>query len=287
MTADARHRPGPAARPEARTVGSALGWTALAIFVAVLSAMLHLATPVGRAAAADGFAALLSSRVRGTAHVGSITRLDPGGVELHDFTITSPSGERVLTTERLAGEIAWMESLRRGGLVLTPCELEGGSMRLTRGPSDQIDLVFSMEVPDDRVMIPLELRDVRLARQTMTLALPGVPGAVEMRDVHGLADMTIDHQFVARLSQLRGYLNVPVVHIGFRHLGGRLQSDDPSPLVVRLKLDLEVADPSMEIRYHAPGAVGHRGSAGLGIELGADVPDEQHIGRPRETAARD
>jgi hypothetical protein len=105
-----------------------------------------------------------------------------------------------------------------------------------------------------------------------------------MRNVYGLADMTIGHQFSCRMDQVHGYMNLPVVHVGFERLEGRILSDDATPLVVRLVLDLEVADPSMEVRYRDPLVVGRAGSGTVSIELGVDVPDAQHIGTPRRTA---
>jgi hypothetical protein len=250
-----------------------LGWMSIALLTLVVSAILHLATPLGRAAAADGLAKVLTSRVRGTAHVGEVTRLDFDGIEMRDFTVTSPTGERVLAAERMETEFAFGESLRRGAIVLTPCELEGGEMRITHGPRDQIDLIYSMEVPDDRFTVPVEIRDIRLIRQTMIMGLPGLPGRIEMKNVHGLADMKLGHQFSARMDQVRGIVNVPIVDVGFERLNGRLRSDDRIPMVVRMVLDLDVAEPSMEIRYAAPRAIGEQGEPGLGIELGVDVPE--------------
>jgi hypothetical protein len=259
----------------------ALGWASLFGLVTTLSAFVHLGTRVGRAAATDLAELLMNSRIRGTSRIGAITRLDFDGVEMVDLTVTSPAGEQVISADRLTAELAFVESLRRGAVVLTPCELEGGTMRVTRGPRDQISLVSTLEVPDDRFMIPVELRDIHLLHQTMVFHLPPVPISVEMANVYGLVDMHLGHEFTARMDQVHGYVSFPVVHIGFRGLNGRLRSDDAQPLVVRMLLDLEVSDPSMAIHYAAPGAVDREGGGSMSIELGVDVPDGSGIATRR------
>ena len=257
----------------ASQVRAAALWAVLACLALPVSVLAHLAMPVGRAAAADLAEGLLNSRIRGVAHIGAITRLDFDGVEMRDLSVVSPAGERVISADRMTAEFAFIESLRRGAIVLTPCELEGGEMRVTRGPRDQIALVSAMEVPSDRFAIPIELDDIRLLRQTMIFGLPGVPGELEMSEVYGLVDMTLGHTFEARMDQVHGYVNFPIVHVGFERLSGRLRSDDLRPLVIRMVLDLEVAQPSLEMTYTAPGALGREGGGNLGLELGVDVPD--------------
>ena len=258
-----------------------LGWIALGSLALTLAAFLHLATPLGRAAATDLSESIMNSRIRGVSHIGAITRLDFDGVEMVDLTVTAPDGEQVISADRMTAEFAFIESVRRGAVVLTPCDLEGGTMVVSRGPEDQINLVHTLEVPDDRWMIPVQIQDIRLLHQTMVFHLPPIPVSVEMSDVYGLVDMELGHQFSARMDGVRGYVNVPVVHIGFMDLSGRILSDDARPLVVRMRLELEVADPSMRITYAAPSAVGRAGGGGMGIELGADMPDPLGIASAR------
>lgn len=259
-----------------------LAWFALIATAVTLSAFAHLATDTGRAAVADLMGPMLSGRIRGTAEVGGVSRLDFDGVEMTDFHVTSPGGERVISADRVVAEFAFLESLERGAVVLTPATMDGGEMRVTRGPEDRIDLVWAMEIPDDRVSIPVEIRDIHMMNMTMVFALPGVPGEVEMADVSGLVDMSLGHRFHCRMDRVQGFVNIPIVHIGFNRLEGRISSDVATPLVVRMALDLEVADPSMEIRYHAPATVGGDEGGHLSISLGADVPDEHHVATPRE-----
>jgi len=266
-----------------RTFGTACLWCGAIAITLMLSAALHLSTGLGHAAAAEMMGLLLSSRIRGTAHVDEVTRLG-FDLELRGFRVTAPSGTRVISVDRLSTTFHLGESLERGAIVLSPCELEGGGMRISRGPRDQIDLVYAMEVPEDRFMPDVQIRDIRLLHQTMTFALPGVPGEVELANVHGLADMTLGHQFSCRMDQVNGYANIPIVHIGFERLSGRILSDHATPLIVRLVLDLEIADPSMEIRYHAPRVVGRQGEGSMSIELGVDVPDEHRIATRRRLA---
>ncbi len=267
---------GPRSRRALRGLGAACG----VALVLALSLVLHLATPLGHAAAADAFGAILTSRIRGTAHVDAVTQLGID-LEMRGFTVTAPSGERVIAADRMATHFDLGASLRRGAVVLTPTVLEGGEMRVTRGPGGQIALVDAMEVPDDRVMIPVEIADIRLQHQTMVMALPPIAGSVTMANVSGLVDMSLGHEFRCRMDRVHGYVNIPVVHVGFHGLNGQIVSDSATPLDVRMALDLEVADPTMEIRYRAPGAVGREGAPGTSISLGADVPDEGHVATSR------
>ncbi len=262
-------------------------WSLGALVVFVASALLHLATPLGRTAAADMAEGVVSSRIRGTMQVGAMPRLDFDGVEMRDVVVTSPAGERVIWVSRMTAEFAFLESLSRGAVVMTPCVLEGGHMRISRGPRDQIALVHALEVPADRFMIPVQVRDIRLRHQRVVFDLPGVPFEIEMAEVFGLVDMGLGHQFRARMDQVTGHVNFPVVNVGFERLSGRIQSDDARPLIVQMVLDLEVAHPSMEIAYSAPGVVGRAGSPGLGIELGVDVPDRSGIATRGEVARAD
>jgi len=255
---------------------------ALAI-TATLSAMLHLSTGLGHAAAADMMGMLLSSRVRGTATIDEVTHLGLD-MEMRGFRVVSPGGVEVISVDRVTTTFHPWDSIARRAIVLYPCDLEGGAMRISRGPADQIDLVHAMEVPDDRFMIDVQIRDIRLLQPTVSFALPGVPVEVQLANVYGLADATLGHQFVCRVDRVNGYVNIPIVHLGFRGLNGRIRSDDATPLVVRMALELEVADPTMEVRYRAPGAVGREGGGSLSIELGADVPDEGHVATRRRVA---
>lgn len=236
------------------------------------SVLLHLSTTLGRAAAADLTAEVVNSRIRGTLHVGSITRLDFGGVEMRDVHIASPAGEEVMSADRMSARFAFGQSIRRRALVLSGCEMEGGGMHITRGPRGQIALVDALEVPADRFTIPVEFPDVRLIGQTFHMALPGLPLELEMRDVGGPIDLTLGHSFSTQMHRLRGFVNFPVVHIGFSRLSGRMRSGSAQPLVARLVLDLEVADPGMEMTYSAPGAVGAAGDPHASLALASDVP---------------
>lgn len=256
-----------------RRILRALGWIALVSVAMTSSAFVHLATPTGRAAATSIAEGIMNTRIRGVSHIGAITRLDFDGVEMKDLTVTAPDGEQVISADRMRAEFAFLDSLTRGALVLTPCELEGGTMVVSRGPDDQINLVHTLEVPDDRFMIPVQIRDIRLLHQTMVFHLPPIPVSVQMANVYGLVDMELGHQFSARMDQVHGYVNIPVVHIGFMGLNGRILSDDARPLIVRMMLDLDVADPSMRIAYSAPRAIGRDGGGHMTVELGADVPN--------------
>jgi hypothetical protein len=286
-------RSAPVSPPRARSsatagvrVRNAILWALLASVALTLAVFLHLSTALGRQAMADTMGPMLSSRIRGTARVGSVTRLDFDGIEMRDFTVTSPGGERVIAANRVETSFAYATSLEEGMVVMAPSVMEGGEMRITRGPEDQIDLVYAMEVPDDRFMPEVAIRDIRMQAMTMVFALPGVPGEVEMANVYGLCDMTLGHRFYARMDRVNGYVNIPVVHVGFNRLNGRITSDHATPLVVRMALDLEVAEPTMEIRYHAPATVaGGNGDGHLSIGLGADVPDERTISDHRLDAA--
>lgn len=254
----------------------ALGWALFSAVIVLAVLVAHLSTPLGRAAVAQGAGNLLSSRIRGTAHIGSVTALSLSGIAMRDVVITAPGGERVISARRWEAGFAFEDSWNRGILLLAPSRLEGGSMRLTAGPGDRIELIHAMEVPDDRFMWPVEVADLSLSDLSIVFALPGVPLEVEMRDVSGVIDMQLGHRFHCRMDRLGGYVNVPIVHVGFSRLSGRLSSDVATPLVVRMALDLEVAEPTMEVRYRLTRGDRARGGH-MEIRLGADVPDARHL----------
>lgn len=254
-------------------IARALRWVVLVGLVLTVSALLLLATPLGRAAATDIAQSVMNGRIRGTSHIGSIARLDFDGVDMRDITVDSASGERVIAIDRMTAEFAFIESLRRGAVVLTPVVLDGGTMRITQGPRDQIALVDALTVPSDRFMVEVQLRDIRMLHQRVIFQLPPIPFEVELDDVHGLTDMSMSHEFHARMDRVGGFVNFPVVHLGFRDLSGRIESADRRPLVVAMVLELEVADPSMRITYTAPGAIAQEGGGTMSIELGEGTPD--------------
>ena len=256
-----------------RRVARALRWAAVVGLVLGVSALLFLATPLGRAAAAHIAQTIMNTRIRGTSHIGSIARLDFDGVDMRDITVDSPSGERVIAADRMTAEFAFIESLRRGAVVLTPVVLDGGTMRITRGPRDQIALVDALTVPSDRFMVELQLRDIHMLHQRVIFRLSPIPFDVELDDVHGLTDMSISHEFHARMDRVGGFVNFPIVHLGFRDLSGRIESANRRPLVVAMVLELEVADPAMRIAYTAPGPIAQEGSGIMSIELGYGVLD--------------
>lgn len=275
MTPHARNR------HRGRRVLEALAWTAVALALLTASALVHLASRVGRAACADALAVLLTSRVLGASHIGAVTRLDFDGIEMRDVLVTAPDGEPVASMDRVSGDFAFGESLSRRAFVLTGCEMDGGEVRITRGPTDQINLIRALEVPDDRWTLPVEMRDIRLLDLTTLMSLPGLPGEMDVADVYGLADLTIGHVFSLRLDRVHGYASFPIADVGFDSLNGRLRGHDLQPLVLRMILDLEVADPAMEVRYLAPRAIGRDGEGHARIEIGADVPDASGVATRR------
>lgn len=251
-----------------------IGLVVVGILALAASAVLHLATARGRLAARDAIVAGMNSRIRGTASIDALTRFDLGGIEFAGFRVTAPSGTVVLEVDRMAAELALLEGLSTGRVLLRPCTLEGGTIRLTRGPRDQIDLIHAFEVPADRAMPVMELRGIRMRNVAISLDLPGAPSA-RMADVSGLAAMSIGHTFALRMDRVRGYVDLPALHVGFDRFSGRLRSDTREPLRVTMVLDLAVVHPGLRIRYLAPRVVGEDGEPGLSIDLGVDV-DEEH-----------
>lgn len=250
-----------------------LGLTLVGIVALAASAVLHLATDPGRLAVRDMIVAAMNSRIRGTASIAAVRRFDLGGVELEGFEVVSPRGTTVIQAGHMEAELGLLEIFRSGHILLTPCTLSDGTMRITRGPRDQIDLIYALEVPEDRWMPIVDVHDIVLRNLTMVFDLPGAP-RVEMADVSGLVDMSLGHTFSCRLDRVRGYVNIPVLHVGFAHLFGRLRGHVRMPLRVAMILDLEIAHPSMRISYVAPRVVGGEGDPALSIELGVDVPDD-------------
>lgn len=251
-----------------------IGLMVVGTFSLVVSAVLHLGTARGRLAARDAIVAEMNSRIRGTATIDAVTRFDPWGIELAGFRVTAPGGTVVLDVHRMEAELALVEGLRAGHILLTPCTLDGGTMRLTRGPRDQIDLIHAFEVPVDRLVPAVELRGIRMRNVTWFLDLPGSP-SVRMANVSGLATMSIGHTFAVRFDGIDGYVDLPALHVRFERLSGRLRSDAREPLRVTMVLDLAVVQPGLRIRYVAPRVVGEDGDPGLRIDLGVDV-DHEH-----------
>lgn len=233
----------------------------LALVALLVSVRIHLATDLGREAARDGMAAFLSSRIRGTVHIGEITRLDPTTLTLSDFRITAPDGETVIRTEHMGGFFQWGALVEHGVLKLAPCYFDRAEIWLSaRGPDRQVNLVHAMEVPDGRWTIPLEMNDIELVENVLHIDLPGKP-PVTMRDVNGFADLHVGHLFEWRMDRNRGYADLAPIKAGFRHMSGRLRSDHAHPLVVQMLLDLEIAEPGAKLDYHVPALVGERGRA--------------------------
>jgi hypothetical protein len=256
--------------------GLAIGLAALAFLVLALlaisaSAIVHLATPLGREAARDGFVAYLSSRIRGTAHVDEMTHLDFDGMEVRNFWVTAPNGERVIQVDRMAGRFDFGEVFKTGYIQMIDSVFDVGTVRITEGPGGQVNLVHAMEVPDDRWVIPVQLRDIRLIDQTMIVSLPGKP-AVTMREVHGLADLHVGHRFLWRMDQNRGWVDLPLgIEGGFRHMSGRLQSDNVRPLIVQMLLDLELAEPGARLDYTVPALAGREGEPYFELSAPYDI----------------
>jgi hypothetical protein len=243
-----------------------VGVLVVVIVASSASAFVHLATPLGREAARDTFVDWMSSRIRGRVEVGSFERMDPHMFVMTDFRVIAPDGEVVISTPRQSGDPEWGDLFTEGVFRMAPCTMERSTIRLTRGPDDQVNLVYAMEVPDDRWTLPVEMNQIRLVDQVMIVDLPGKP-AITMRDVHGIADMHVGHVFEWRLFQNRGYVDLSPIHAGYRHMRGRLRSDHRMPLRVRMLVDLELAEPGIRLDYTAPRAIGRRGEPHFGVDL--------------------
>ena len=272
---DARRKGHAEPETRARRVARRSGAIALvALFAAIAlgaSAILHLASPLGREAARDAFANFTSSRIRGTMRIGEITRLDFDRLDLVDFEIVAPNGETVIRTARMGGEFRWSELFSRGTIELAPSYFDRSEIWLTpRGAQGQVNLVYAMEVPDGEWNVPLELNDIELIDNILHIELPGKP-AVTMRDVHGVADLHVGHEFVWRLDENRGYADLSPIEAGFRHMRGRLRSDHAHPLVVRMILDVEIAEPGVRFDYEVPALAGREGEPYFELDLGAEL----------------
>ena len=253
-----------------RRVLAGVGLVLLAIAALTASAIVHLATDLGREAARDGMVAFLSSRIRGTVHVGEITHLDFERLAMTDFRIDAPDGETVITTDRMAGLFRWGELFDTGTMQLAPTYFDRAEIWLTPGPGGQVNLVHAMEVPDGRWMPPFEMNDIQLIDNILHIELPGKP-PVTMRAVNGLADLHVGHQFLWRMDQNRGYTDLSPLEVGFRHMSGRLQSDHAHPLVVQMVLDAEIAEPGARFDYHVPALGGGEGRPYFDLDVPVDI----------------
>jgi hypothetical protein len=254
-----------------RHIAGALAFVAISLAALSVSALVHLATPLGRRAARDGFVAFLSSRIRGTVEVGELTNLEFDRVDLTDFRAYAPNGEMVIRTERMGGHVRWGELFSRGTIEIAPSYFDRAEIWLRpHGPQGQVSLVYAMEVPDGVATIPLELNDIELVDNILHAELPGAPPVV-MRNVDGLADLHIGHQFTWRLDENRGYADLEPIHAGFRHMSGRLTSDNARPLVVQMMVDVEAAEPGARLAYEVPALAGRDGQPHMSLQFPVDL----------------
>lgn len=271
LIGEERAAPPPARARIGPRILAGTGLLLLSLIALAGSALLHLATPLGREAARDAMEAHLSSRIRGTVYVGELTHLDLATMAMKDFRIYTPDGELVIRAERMGGMFDWSELFEHRVVQLAPCYFDRAEVWLTpRGPQGQVSLVDAMEVPDGTWMIPLELNDIELIDSVMHVSLPGKP-PVTMRDVDGLADLHVGHRFTWRMDESRGHADLGPIEAGFRHMRGRLTSDNAHPLIVAMLLDAEIAEPGARLDYHVPALAGEQGEPHFGIDLSVDL----------------
>lgn len=241
------------------------------VFALGASLAVHIRTALGREAARDAMVGYLSGRIRGTASIGELTHFGLDGIDMRDFRVVAPNGETVIRTERMGGLFEWSALFDTGTLMLAPTYFDRSEIWLTpRGAQGQVNLVYAMEVPDGRWHLPFEMNDIELIDNVLHIELPGKP-AVTMRDVDGLADLHVGHEFVWRMDRNRGYADLSPIEAGFRHMRGRLRSDHEHPLVVSMLLDTEIAEPGVRFDYRVPALVGRAGEPYFELDLGVDL----------------
>jgi hypothetical protein len=251
-------------------IAVAAALTLVTIAALGVSVVLHAQTSIGHAAAEHFMEWTGSEASRGTVRIGRVRSIPPGDLSLLDYRVIAPNGEVVIASDEIGGRFD-PSGLLDGQVRFRPSWFVRSRIRLTPGPRGQINLVHASEVPEDRTTMPLVFQDIRLIDNTIYLALPGKP-AVTMRHVYGLADVHIGHFWQWRMDNNRGEVDLrPFAHPGFRQMSGRVRSDHAHPLVVRLVLDLEVAEPVLAMDYYVPRMAGEEGSPHFDLDLGESI----------------
>lgn len=253
----------------------AIGVALLALVTLVASALAHAETEIGLLAA-EHFVEWSGSRTsRGTVLVGRVRSLPPGRLSLLDYRIVAPNGEVVIRADEVAGMPEW-RGLLDGQVRFRPSWFVRARIRLTPGPGGQINLVHASEVPEGVFTVPLVFEDIRLIDNEIFVDLPGKP-PVTMRRVHGLADLYVGHFWQWRMDRNRGEVDasIPLVEPGFRQMSGRLRSDDPHPLVVRMIVNAGPIETALSLDYHVPALAGEKGEPYFELDLGEDGETEE------------
>lgn len=256
-----------------RRIGRVLFAGALALLsipACLLSLVLHTNTNIGRRAAEHAFEWIGSETSRGTVRIGRVRSLPPDRLSLLDYSVTATDGEVVIRADEIGG---WLDpsGFLDGQVRFDPSWFVRTHIRLTPGPRGQVNLVHASEVPEGVTAMPVVYSNIRLIDNTIFIDLPGKP-AVTMRHVYGFSDLHVGHFWQWRLDGNRGEVDLrPFTHPGFREMRGRLRSDHAHPLVVRLVLDLEVAEPVLALDYYVPELTGAEGEPHFDLDLGEDL----------------
>lgn len=251
-----------------RAIGRWLLRGATALFVVVTLLVAFADTQIGREQARRFFEWAGSSTSRGEVRIGEVVELPPGPLVLRDYQTIAPDGERVLRAEQMSGHFD-PTGLLEGQVRFRRSRFVGTEIHLTPGPRGQVNLIYASEVPEDRFTVPLVWEDIELEDNSILVDLPGKP-PLAMRDVHGRAHLHIGHRWTWTMHDNHGFIDVPLLEVGFSSMNGRLTSDDPYPLIARTEIDLGVATPRISMDYFAPALAGLEGRPHFAVGFPAE-----------------
>lgn len=251
-------------------LGSAIGLLLLGAIVLLAMIVVHAPTALGREAIRQYYVTSASAQYRGTVEVDAIEEVSFDRWVMRGYRVIAPNGEHVLHTPEMVAR--WdVGALLDGEMRYRPAWFENSTIRITPGPGGQVNLAYALEVPDGRFFIPTRFDDVRVENNTIHVDLPGKP-AVTMREVYGLTTLELYRTFRWRMDGYRGTAELPLgIETGFSEMNGRLRTDHAHPLIIRMVIDLPIAEPGVRMDYHAPGVVGEQGEPYFELDLPVDV----------------
>lgn len=130
-------------------VGIALLWIVGAVAALVLSAWLHIFTPLSRELVRDIVLAQLNAGIQGRVEVGRISEIDFGSIGLEDLVVYDPQGRRVLSVEHASAEPDLL-ALPTGTIHLDELHGRGGELHLIETDEGSPSIAAAFEPTEPR-----------------------------------------------------------------------------------------------------------------------------------------
>ncbi|MCA9581616.1 MAG: hypothetical protein KC416_07455, partial [Myxococcales bacterium] len=108
-----------------------LAWSAFGFCALVVSAVLHLNTPLARATARETLTLAINDAIQGQIEAGSLRTLSMDEIVMDHLVLRDASGTRVLVARKVRANLRWA-ALLVGEVRFTEVEVEGLTVRLRR-----------------------------------------------------------------------------------------------------------------------------------------------------------